>query len=139
MGMAIFYPFIFGDHSHFPERAAGDHRLASFVGAVGSDQLIPGPVLDTSEIDDIHSVLMLIGLKFGEMQAIRPNDFDARRFGWIGLDPILSITPDIVFALAEPVAREFLLDLKSAAEMIKAIRPSEKTGCMIEIILPRST
>lgn len=135
--MAAFYPFLYGDQGHFPERNAGDYRVASFVGAIGSDQLVLGPALDTDEINDVHEILILLGLQFGEMQLIRRNDGGAGRFGWIGFGPILAITQDIIFALSETNARDFLLDLKAAVEMMKTIRAHEKGGCMIEIILPK--
>jgi hypothetical protein len=132
--MAAFFSFL-GDRGAFPPQGAGDHRLASFVGALGSDQLISGPVFDSGRIEDLREILMLIGLEMEGLQTIRRADGGARRFGWIGFDPILSINPGVVFALAEPVAREFLLDLKGAVAMTMAASPNARGGCMMEVIL----
>lgn len=134
--MAAFYPFLDGEQSHVGERSAGDYRLASFIGANGGDQLVPGPVLDTAAIDDIHMVLLLVGLQFEGMQAIRRRNGEVARFAWIGFEPVLKINPEIAFALHEPAARDFLLDLKNAAEMVKALSGDEGGGCLIEIIPP---
>lgn len=135
--MAVFYPFLYDDHDDVPEQDSRDLRVASFVGAIGSDQLVPGPLMDTAEINDVHELLMLVGLGYEEMQQIRLNDGRARRIGWIASEPILSITPEIVFALNEVAAREFLLDLRNAAELLRVIRPNEHGGCMIEVIFPQ--
>jgi hypothetical protein len=136
--MAAFYPFLYGDQRQFPEQNPGDFRIAGFVGVVGEDQLVPGPVLDTATIDDIHQVLMLVGLKFEDMRVIRREDGAAARFAWIGFDRILPLNAEIVFALEEPAAREFLLDLRNVAQMLEAIRPNERGGCMIEITLAQA-
>jgi hypothetical protein len=136
IGVAAFHPFLYGDQGRFPERNANEYRVASYVGALGSDHLVPGPVLDTDSIDDVHMILLLAGLKLEEMQAIRRNDGEAARFAWLGFGPILSITAEITFALEELAAREFLLDLRNAVEMMNVLRPDERGGCMIEILLP---
>ncbi|MCI4678296.1 hypothetical protein K9U39_07905 [Rhodoblastus acidophilus] len=136
--MPAFYPFLYGDQGELPEQNADDYRLSSFIGAIGSDELVPGPILDTADINDIHNVLMLVGLSYEEMQTVRRNDGAATRFGWTGCGPILAISPAILFALGQPAARDFLLDLKTAAEMVKAIRPHEQDGgCVFEIVLPQ--
>jgi hypothetical protein len=112
--------------------------VASFVGSIGSDQLVPGPLLDTGEFDDVHELLTLVGLKFEEMKQIRLNDGQARHFGSVGFDAVLSITPEIVFALNEAAARAFLLDLRSAVGFLKNIRENDRDACLIEIIFPQS-
>jgi hypothetical protein len=137
MRVAVFYPFLSDDHVDVPKQDPLVFRVASFIGAIGSDQLVPGPLLDTGEISDIHELLMLVGLHYDGMQRIELDDGYDRRCGWIGFDAVLSITADIVFALNEEAAREFLLDLRSAAEMLKVIRQNDQDGCMIEIILPQ--
>jgi hypothetical protein len=132
--MAAFFPFLAGDRQTIPAKSPGDYRLASFVGETGGDQLIPGPVMDTTALDDLRMVLMLVGVDFAAMQVIRRNDGEAVRFAWIAFDAILAINPDLTFALGEPAARDFLLDLREAAEMMAMLRPAGLNGCMIEIM-----
>jgi hypothetical protein len=134
--VAVFYPFLYDDRGDIPEQDALVYRVASFVGAIGSEQLIPGPLLDTGEINDVHELLMFVGIKYEEMQQVPFDDGRGRRFGWNGFDPVLSITPEIVFALNEAAAREFLLDLRRAAEMLKLVRQNDHGACMIEVISP---
>lgn len=134
--MAVFFPYLYDDHGDFPEQDAIVYRVASFVGAIGSEQLIPGPLLDTGEINDVHEVLMFVGIKYEEMEQVPFDDGRSRRFGWIGFDHVLSITPEIVFALNEVAAREFLLDLRRAVEMLKLVRQNDHGACMIEVISP---
>jgi hypothetical protein len=81
---------------------------------------------------------MLVGLNHEDMQEIRLNDGHARRFGWVAFDTVLSITPEIVFALDEAAAREFLLDLRRAVEMLKLMLQNDHGGCMIEVAFPQS-
>jgi hypothetical protein len=100
MRVAVFYPFLYDDKGQVPEQNSLVHRVASFVGSIGSDQLVPGPLLDTGEFNDVHELLTLVGLKFEEMKQIRLNDGNARNFGSVGFDTVLSITPEIVFALS---------------------------------------
>jgi hypothetical protein len=138
MRVATFYSYLQDDRGQTPAQEALVHRVASFIGAIESDQLVPGPLLDTQVIDDVHDVLMLVGLKYEEMQQIRLNDGHARRVGWIAFDPVLAITPEIVFALNEPAARSFLLDLRGAVEMLQVIFQNNHYGCMIEVIAPRN-
>ncbi|HUO54378.1 MAG TPA: hypothetical protein VMU18_06545 [Rhodoblastus sp.] len=135
--MPTFYAYLQGEQGEFPDQTPGDYRLASFVGVIGSDQLVTGPIFDTANVDDLHEVLMLVGLRYDEMQPIRRDDGAATRFAWTGFEPILAINPEIVFALNEPAAGDFLLDLKNAAEMIRAIRPNGQGGCVFEIVEPQ--
>ena len=72
--MAVFYPFLYDDKGQVPEQDSVVYRVASFVGSIGSDQLVPGPLLDTEEFKDVHELLTLVGLKFDEMQQIQLND-----------------------------------------------------------------
>jgi hypothetical protein len=134
--MAQFYPFLDAEHAKFPELAPDDYRLAAIVGAVERDQLIPGPALDTSLLDDIHAVLMLLGLAFDALEPISRRDGRSSRGVWQDFEPITALTREIVFAVGDPAAQEFLLDLKTAVEMIKIILPEGRGGCLLQVILP---
>jgi hypothetical protein len=138
MRLAVFYPFLYDDKGQVPEQDSVVYRVASFVGSIGSDQLVPGPLLDTEEFKDVHELLTLVGLKFDEMQQIQLNDGQARHFGSVAFDTVLSITPEIVFALNEAAARAFLLDLRSAVGFLKNICENDRDACLIEIIFPQS-
>ncbi len=137
--MAVFYPFLVGDRAGVPGRNARDYRIATFIGATDSEEMAPGPVLDTSSADDVHMILMLVGVELEGMQAIRRKNGEVDRFAWIGLNALLSLHPEITFAINEPAAREFLLDLRNAAGLMEAIGAKERTGCMIEITLPNGS
>jgi hypothetical protein len=134
--MAVFYPYLVDDRGGIPDRNAHDYRIAAFLGATESEELVPGPILDTASIDDVHMILMLVGVELEQMQAIRRTNGEVDCFAWIGLDSVLSLRPEITFALEEPAAREFLLDLKNAAALMNAIGSKEGSGCMIAITLP---
>jgi hypothetical protein len=136
--MAVFYSFLHDESGQVPDQDPLVFRVASFVGATSGADLVPGPLLDTDEIDDVRELLMLCGLGYEDMKPVQLNGGRAGRLGWISLDAVLAITPEIVFALSEAAARDFLLDLKTASDMLKAIIPRENGGCLIEVIAPAS-
>jgi hypothetical protein len=134
--VAVFYPFLYEDKGQVPEQNPLVYRVASFVGSIGSDQLIPGPLLDTGEFNDVHQLLALVGIQFEEMTQIQLEDGQVRHFGSVAFATVLAITPEIVFALNEAPARAFLLDLKSAVGFLKLVRENDSDECLLEIIFP---
>ena len=136
--MAAFYSFLHDDSGAVPEQSARAYRVASFVGSIDGDDLVPGPLLDTGEIADVRELLMLCGLGYEDMKPVELDGGRAGRLGWIALDAVLAITPEIVFALSEAATRDFALDLKAASDMLRALRPAEDAGCLIEIIPPQN-
>jgi hypothetical protein len=137
--MAVFFSFLRDDGGEVPEQDASGYRVASFLGTIGGADLVPGPLLDTGEIGDIRELLMLCGLNDENMKPVQVKGGRAGRLGWIARDSVLSITPEIVFALSEVAARDFLIDLKAASDMVHSLRPSADAGCLIEVISPRNT
>jgi hypothetical protein len=133
-----FYPFLDVEHAKLPELAPGDYRVVTFVGSLQEDQLIPGPAFDTSRLDDIHAVLMLLGVAFDALRTISHSDSGSSRGVWLSFEPITALTPGIVFAIENAAAREFLLDLNAAAEMMKSFLPQTQGGCALQVVLPGS-
>lgn len=136
--MAVFYSFLHDERGQVPDQDALVYRVASFVGPTSGADLVPGPLLDTGEIDDVRELLMLCGLGYEDMKPVQLDGGRAGRLGWISFKAVLAITPEIVFALSEAAAREFLLDLKAASDMLKSIIPHDDGGCLIEVIPPQS-
>jgi hypothetical protein len=136
--VVAFYSFLPEDSGPVPEQAPLAYRVASFIGAIGGDDLVPGPLLDTGAIDDIRELLLLCRLGYEDMTRVQLAGARSGRLGWIARDAVLAITPEIVFALSEASARDFALDLKAAFEMLSALRPGDEIGCLLEVIAPRS-
>ncbi len=134
--MAIFHPFLDAQNSRFPDLAADAYRIATFVGVLEEDRLFPGPALDTDRLEDVQALLMLLGVALEAMQPISRSDGRASRGAWLKFDPILAINDGIVFAVGDVAARDFLLDLKAAAEMAQSISSEQQGGCMLQIVMP---
>jgi hypothetical protein len=140
--MAQFYPYLGGEIVPFPELASNEYRIASYVGAPGFHQMIPGPALDSTRMDDIHAILLLLGVSLDALQPISSSDGRAKGGLWLSLDSIMAITELIVFAVEDPAAQNFLLDLKAASEMIAGLFPASgdgAAGCMLHLTSPFST
>ncbi len=134
--MAKYYPFLDTEHTSFPELAPGDYRIVTYVGGLQEDQLIPGPAFDSGRLDDIHAVLLLLGVAFDALQPFSLSDNSSSLGVWLTFEPITAITQEIVFAVETPAAQEFLLDLNAAVEMMKRILPETQGGCALQVVLP---
>jgi hypothetical protein len=134
--MATFHPFLDAENAKIPELAAGDYRLTTTIGNIQEDRLIAGPTLDTDNIDDIVTVLILIGVNFDSLGPFSVEGGRPGRAAWIALEPILAITLQIVHAINDAAGQDFLLDLRSAVGMLQGLVRSGEAGCLLQVAPP---
>jgi hypothetical protein len=133
--VAIYYPFMQAGRAELPAQGPGDYRLVSYLGTLGEADLSSGPALDGDSRDMILSVLTLLGVNPDEMQQ-QQRDGTSSRLAWIEAAQAAALTPAIVFALDDEMARRCLLDLKEAVDLLTALRPDFEGGCLMQLIDP---
>ena len=131
--MAIFYPFLDPSRSELPTQQSGNHRLISYLGALGKADLSPGPALDSDSPDMFLGILTLLGVNLPSLQPQQRGETTSR-LAWLDAAQVVAITPALAFALDEEIARRFLLELKEAVELLMALRPQYEGGCLLQVI-----
>ncbi len=134
--MATFHPFLDAENVNIPEMAAGNYRLTTTIGIIQEDHMIAGPTLDTDNIDDIVTVLILIGVNFDNLKPFSEQDGRLGWGGWITFEPILAITPHIVHAINDAAGQGFLLDLRTAVGTLQSLVTSGNSGCLLQVASP---
>lgn len=131
--MAIFYPFLDAGRRDLPAQKPGDFRLISYLGALGNADLSPGPALDSDCSDVIRGILTLLGVNPDSLQPQQRGETTSR-LGWLDASQVVAVTPALVFALDDELARRFLLELKEAVELLMALRPQYEGGSLLQVI-----